>query len=314
MASEKRARVPGSLSYATCWGTPLRPLFRDSCDYSHYLRLLRKHAKRHRVSVHAYCLLPEEAHLLLETADSDVSRPMQSLNTSYALYSNRRHAHAGHVFARPYTLVLVEKNLFMLEATRRIHLLPAVVGLVDDATTYPWSSIRAYLGLHQDPVAQTSEAFRFLSAGGDPYASYARYLAAPGAPAWSPQGRGDKAVGSSAFQELAEREAAFPLLARPPVRQVADKAAHHYGMSLDALLNGRSRDQVWCRQVFMYVATTYGGYSLHELGRLCGGRSPSTVHHAVQRVAAAAAGSREARDVRGLAEALFPSSMIGRMS
>ncbi len=314
MASTRRVRVPGSLSYATCWGSELRPLFRDPADYSAYLRLLRTHTNRHWVTVHAYSLLPSEAHLLLETPSSDVSRAMQSLNTSYALHSNKRHHQTGHVFARPYTLVLVQKGLYVLEATRRIHLLPVVAGLVDDALTYPWSSVSAYVGPRVDPTVQTSDVLRLLPGSGDPHSTYERYLTEPRATDWSPEGRGSKAVGSSAFQAVLERATASRLPSRRPIQDVAAAAARHYAMSLEALLTGRSRDQVRCRQMLMYVATTYGGYSMHQLGRLCGGRRASTVHHAVQRVAAVSSDSRDAHEVRALAEALFPSAMIERMS
>jgi putative transposase len=312
MASTKRVKVPGSLSYVTCWGTELRPLFRGPADYRAYLRLLRAHTKSHWVHVHAYCLLPRQAHLLLETSSSDVSRAMQSLNTSYALYSNRRHRQTGHVFARPYTLVLVEKNRYMLDATRRIHLLPAVAGLVDDASTYPWSSIGTYLGLGADPAVRTSEVLRLLPGSDDPHKTYARYLTQPGPQAWSPEGRGSKAVGSDAFHAVVEHAGALRHPRRPPIQHAAAAAARHYGMPLEALLTGRSRDHVRRRQVLLYVATTFGGYSMHQLGRLCG-RSPSTVHYAVRRVAALPPDSPEAHEVRALADALFPSATIERI-
>jgi putative transposase len=304
--------VAGSLSYVTCWGTQLRPLFNGPADYSAYLHLLRAHTKRHWVAVHAYCLLPTQAHLLLETASGDVSRPLQSLNTSYAIRSNKRHGQTGHVFARPYALVLVEKSLHMLAATRSIHLLPVTAGFVDDASRYPWSSVSAYLGLKPDPTVTTSEVFSFLPGSDDPHRAYARYLSEPAPQPRSVEGRGSKAIGSWAFHQVVRRAAASRRPTRPSARHAAVAAARHYGIPVAALLTGRSHDYVRRRQILMYVATMFGGCSMHQLGRLCG-RSPSTVHHAVRRIAALPPDSTEAREVRALARALFSSATSERI-
>jgi REP element-mobilizing transposase RayT len=265
--------------------------------------------RRYRVAVHCYCLVPEEIHLLLEAADGDVSRPMQSLNTTYALYVNKRYAERGHLFARPYSHAVVEKNHYMLEASRRIHLLPSARGLTDDSARYPWSSFGAYLGHREDSLLATSTARRLLGPARDLGAAYASYVADGSRSGWDPQGPGDKVVGSSAFQLTAARSGigAAPRPERS-LAELASTAALHYGMSRESLLNGRLREQVWRRQVFMYLSTTTGGYSLRELGRLCGGAAPSTVHHAVRRVAATAPGSPMEREIHALAGVLFPSS------
>lgn len=85
-------------------------------------------------------------HLLMETGEISLSRIMQRLNGGYTQYVNRRHGLTGHLFQGRYKAILCDKDSYLLELTRYLHLNPIRVKAVQDPAKYPWSSYRAYLG------------------------------------------------------------------------------------------------------------------------------------------------------------------------
>jgi REP element-mobilizing transposase RayT len=74
--------------------------------------------------VHAYGLMGNHDHLLVETPDANLSRGMRQLNAVFAQYSNRRHRRSGHVFQRGQKARLVDRDADLTELSRYIVLNP----------------------------------------------------------------------------------------------------------------------------------------------------------------------------------------------
>jgi hypothetical protein len=91
-----------------------------------------------------------KVQLLMETPKGNVSKLMQCFGTSYASYFNRRYKRNGSLFDGRYrSYLLLDKEEFLLEATRYIHRAPHGSRL-NKKRNYRWSSYRTYLGLNQD--------------------------------------------------------------------------------------------------------------------------------------------------------------------
>jgi len=75
------------------------------------------------VRLHAYCLLTNY-HLVLETPDANLSQAVQWLNVSYAVYYNRRHQYAGHLFQGRYKAILVEADTYLEALSRYVRVRP----------------------------------------------------------------------------------------------------------------------------------------------------------------------------------------------
>ncbi len=73
---------------------------------------------------HAYCLMDNHYHLLLETRQPTLSRSMRQLNGCYTQAFNRRHERGGHFFQKRFTAILVEKEAHLLELCRYVVLNP----------------------------------------------------------------------------------------------------------------------------------------------------------------------------------------------
>ncbi len=91
-------------------------------------------------------------HLLLETQTTPLSKVMQGLQFTYTRSYNRKYAKSGHLFQSRYQAILCDREAYLLELVRYLHLNPARLKCEVDRWKYPWSSYRAYLG-EPGPVA-----------------------------------------------------------------------------------------------------------------------------------------------------------------
>ncbi len=107
---------------------------------------------------HAYCLMGNHYHLLVETPDANLAKGMRQLNGSYTQWSNRRHHRVGHLFQGRYKAILVDRDAYLLELCRYITLNPVRAKLVKSAGDWPWSSYRAMLGTQDAPKWLSAEA------------------------------------------------------------------------------------------------------------------------------------------------------------
>jgi hypothetical protein len=94
-------------------------------------------------------------HLLIETLEPNLARAMRALNGDHAKRFNRAHRRVGHLFGRRYKAILVDRESYLLELSRYIHLNPVRAGLVERAGRYRWSSAQAYIGRRRPPAFLT---------------------------------------------------------------------------------------------------------------------------------------------------------------
>jgi REP element-mobilizing transposase RayT len=124
-------------------------IFRDERDRADFVRRLASLARDRDLTVYAWALLPNHAHLLLRTGRIPLARVMRSLLTGYAGTFNRRHRRKGHLFQNRYKSIVVEEEAYLLQLTRYIHLNPIRAGIVPNVRAldrYPWTGHSALLG------------------------------------------------------------------------------------------------------------------------------------------------------------------------
>ncbi|NKB54921.1 MAG: helix-turn-helix domain-containing protein [Alphaproteobacteria bacterium] len=107
---------------------------------------------RFRWRTHAYCLMDNHYHLLVETPAPNLSRGMRQLNGVYTQRFNRRHGRVGHLFQGRFTAILVERDAYLLALVRYVVLNPVRAGMVRRAQDWRWSSYRASAGLAAAPA------------------------------------------------------------------------------------------------------------------------------------------------------------------
>jgi putative transposase len=90
-------------------------------------------------------------HVVIETAEGNLSAGMRQLNGVYTQTHNRRHGRVGHVFQGRYKAILVDRDSYLLELSRYVVLNPARAGMVERPGAWPWSSHAAMIGRETAP-------------------------------------------------------------------------------------------------------------------------------------------------------------------
>jgi REP element-mobilizing transposase RayT len=94
----------------TARGNERRAIYRNDHDRPHFLELLGSMAERYGVQVHAYVLMDNHFHLLLQTPEANLSRAMQWLNVSRGVWFNRRPSRVGHLFQGRFKALIIEQD------------------------------------------------------------------------------------------------------------------------------------------------------------------------------------------------------------
>lgn len=147
MARPLRIEFPGAVYHITSRGNEKKKIFRDDQDYETFLTILHCVVVRYNWLCHAYCLMNNHYHLLVETPDGNLSIGMRQLNGVYTQLFNKRYERVGHLFQGRFKGVLVQKDSHLLEACRYIVLNPVRAKIVEDPDKWTWSSYSATAGL-----------------------------------------------------------------------------------------------------------------------------------------------------------------------
>ncbi|MGB9715806.1 MAG: transposase [Thermodesulfovibrionales bacterium] len=145
MARPARIEYEGAFYHVMNRGNRREDIFLDDNDRQKFYEILGNIEKRYGIIIYVYVLMSNHYHLLLETPFANLSRAIQRLNGDYALYFSRRHKSPGHIFQGRYKAMLVEKDAYLLELSRYIHLNPLRAGVVRRPEEYRWSSLPVYL-------------------------------------------------------------------------------------------------------------------------------------------------------------------------
>lgn len=176
MARRPRGFTVNSFLHITGKGNRGVPIFIEQPDYEGFLDQLRDFAVECGVRVHAYCLMANHFHLLVEVGEVPVSKLMHRLLFRHARYVNRRYGFRGHLFGDRFWSKLCPYDAYLLELLRYIHLNPVRAGLTEVPESYRWSSHRIYLGLANVPWVSTAMLDLFGGGSHEGAEAFARFV------------------------------------------------------------------------------------------------------------------------------------------
>jgi REP element-mobilizing transposase RayT len=176
MARPLRIEFPGAVYHVTGRGNQQRTTFEDDADRGLFLAVLARSVDRFDLTLHAYCLMGNHYHLLVETPSAGLGRAMRDVNGVYTQAFNSRHRTVGHLFQGRYKAILVERDAHMLELARYVVLNPVRAGLCKSPDEYRWSSYRATAGLEPVPPLLTVD-WLLAQLAGRPARARERYRA-----------------------------------------------------------------------------------------------------------------------------------------
>jgi putative transposase len=152
MTRPLRLQFPGAVYHVRARGNARAPIFVADAHCPLFLDLLGHTVERYGWYCHAYCLMPNHYHLLIETPQPTQARGMRHLNGVYTQRFNRRHGRVGHVFQGRYKAIVVQKDRHLVELCRYVVLNPVRASLVQTVAAWQWSSYTATAGTNPGPA------------------------------------------------------------------------------------------------------------------------------------------------------------------
>jgi REP element-mobilizing transposase RayT len=152
MARKLRVEYPGAIYHVMNRGDRREPIFQDDADRRRFLETLAEACAKAQWQVHAYCLMGNHFHLVLETPLANLVAGMKWFLGTYTSRFNRRHKFFGHLFSGRYKALIVDGsgNGYLRTVCEYVHLNPVRANLLpaeQPLRAYPWSSYPEYLKL-----------------------------------------------------------------------------------------------------------------------------------------------------------------------
>ncbi|WP_246545499.1 helix-turn-helix domain-containing protein [Pelotalea chapellei] len=240
--------------------------------------------------LHAFVLMTNHYHLVIETPDANLGKIMHYLNSSYTTYINIKRKRSGHLFQGRYKAILVDKDSYLLELSRYLHLNPVRANMVERPEEYSHSSYCSYISNSKDKIVVTALLLEMLSA--DTKAAKERYKtyveSVQGEELTSPleEVYGGIMIGNEYFIRSVLSRLADNQLERTEVshrkglrtnigtEEIIAAVCNHYGVAL-AEIAGARRSQP--RNMLIYLLKKQSGATNAEIGEKFGGISYSAV-------------------------------------
>mgnify|MGYP000611685232 CR=1 FL=1 len=149
MPRQARLDVPGTLHHVIIRGIEKRRIVDDGVDQGAFIERMGQAALETGVTIYAWSLLPNHAHILLKSGQAGLSQYMRRFLTGYAITYNRRHNRYGHLFQNRFKSIVCDEDVYFKELVRYIHLNPLRAKLVKNLREldhYPLSGHHCLMG------------------------------------------------------------------------------------------------------------------------------------------------------------------------
>ena len=276
MARKPRVEFEGAFYHVIVRGNQRQKIFADERDRVTYLARIEHYRERYGFSLYAFVLMPNHVHLLIETKKVFLSKIMQGIQFTYTQMYNRRHRTLGHLFQGRFKAILCDRNRYLLELVRYIHLNPGRLRKPIDPWKYRWSSHGAYLGKKIAVRVKTEAVLGQLGRSlGQARRAYVRFLEeglGEGHEEKYYQAIDQRFLGDEAFVERVaqwtKQKAIKPRRPKVSLERLLEAIISEYGVTKEELTGpGRHRDWVEGRKVLVYAAREWGKITTQELGQ-----------------------------------------------
>lgn len=163
MARYKRIISDIGIYHVMTRGNNKDDIFIDREDKVKYLNILREKREELKFDIYAYCIMTNHSHLIIKEDEQILSNIMRGINTSYAIYFNKKYDRVGHVFQDRYKSEAIENDSYLLLAIRYIHNNPVNAMMVEKCEDFLWSSYNYYIGKTNDDLVDTEFALSLFS-------------------------------------------------------------------------------------------------------------------------------------------------------
>lgn len=151
MARPLRIEYPGAWYHVMNRGLARTNIVRSDKDRQLFLDLLSESSQLFGIQIHAYSLMDNHYHLLVNTPTTGLARAMRHLNGLFTQKVNKNWKSDGPLFRGRYKAIVVDSDEYLLELVRYIHLNPVEAGFYPKSIDHQWTSHRAYMMREKRP-------------------------------------------------------------------------------------------------------------------------------------------------------------------
>lgn len=127
-------------------GINKQQIFEDNFDYKKFLYITSDYKADCHFKLHAYCIMGNHVHLLLEVSDTPLSEILRRIECRFVYWYNKKYQRTGHLFQDRFRSEIIKDDFHFLRIIRYIQQNPVKAGLCATSEDYPWSSYHAYAG------------------------------------------------------------------------------------------------------------------------------------------------------------------------
>lgn len=315
MARPLRLEYEGAFYHVTSRGNDRGDIFFSEADYRKFLSYLKEAKEKYGIVLHCYVLMTNHYHLLMETPEANHSKVMHYLNGSYTTYINVKRKRSGHLFQGRFKSISVDRDSYLGELSRYIHLNPVRAGIVSKPEDYPRSSYHAYFSGKRDDLVNTEVLLEVVGGGKDKARRRYRAFveAGLGLELDNPTEKvyGGMILGKTEFIKetlLKLKEECMGKLEISHRRtlksaelgdEIMAAVAGRYQTSVEEITTGRPRE---ARNVAVYLLKKHTSMSNRAIGEQCGGLTYSAVTKVCGRLEGEMEKSRRLRTIVGRIE------------
>jgi REP element-mobilizing transposase RayT len=294
--------------HVTARGNERGKIFFTKRDYQKFKEYLADGESKYGFLLHAYVLMTTHYHLIIETPDGNLGKIMHFLNGSYTTYINIKRKRSGHLFQGRYRAILVDKDSYLLELSRYLHLNPVRANMVEKPEEYPHSSYGSYVSDRKEEIVTKDMILGMLTGTGENREERYKVFveSALGEEPKSPMEKvyGGMMLGGEGFirevlsrleneqMEGVEVSHRKTLRAIVGMEEIISALCGHYGVGLEEV-SGNKRSET--RNAGVYLLKKYTGATNTEIGEMFGGISYSAVAKIFQNFSRLMADDKELR-------------------
>ncbi len=287
MARKPRLHVEGGYYHVILRGNGGEKIFFSSQDRNRLCLLIQEGIERFKYRLHAYCLMTNHIHLIIQVGNLPLSKIVQNISFRYTKYINKKKKRIGHLFQGRYKAILIDADTYLLELVRYIHNNPVRGGMVKSALDYEWSSYQAYLKMQEIPFLTTDFVLgQFGKTSGLGRKRFKEYVE---------RGKGEehqtelyrgvhdsRVLGDESFVEKVILKK--PILKKPSLQKIVYLVGDHFAVQEKELKRtGRQRKMSRLRGIIGWLAKQLEAASLTEVSTYFS-RDLATMCRAVRRI------------------------------
>ena len=165
MTRPLRIKFPGALYHVSAHGNRNQSIFSCDEDRKIFLKNIKESSDKYGVYLYCYVLLDSDFRIVFETSAANLTDFMHSVLARYTIGYNRRNGVTGHLFEGRYQSVVMEKEKYLMPASRFLHICAVRQGLAATPGQWAWSSYASYAHPEADPapIVKTEEILDMLN-------------------------------------------------------------------------------------------------------------------------------------------------------